>query len=645
MGETKRLLDKAAAGQGYGSNLDTAIANELHNKWIDKAVASSHLPEAESLKIWEQTRQVIEAVRSTRGTVARMMRQMHDPEKVSRRPGDNVLPLYPIDRVDALTEAVVEGPTRYQVARHEAEAALIKAREKGLTKGVERQQQTLRNLEKRWNTAFRKLRDKLESEGMDISEISDIALDPVKAQQMLNRIEGLNQNFLDHYFHFKRNMALSALTTTGADVFSTVGFGAYAMGFERGMESLQNSARKMLGKEIDYDAATWAEFKDIMSAMGPAIRKAFKNSIMTLMTEKPVLQRYVDQSGQLTGRMGSLKTGGGFGWKWPGRLVRAFGYSRLLFTDEFAQTFIGYTEVGAMARRMALQSGIQSGTDAMKEYIEHAVGDFTHGAWDMGLDRARRATFQKEQGEIAEGVKKVAQSFRSVPYVGSGYLRFQMMFLNTPINILAESIKMSPLGIFALLLDFGFKRRSAGGTGVPDVSRRVMPQLVNGIAMLGFYYAYDPDDPIITGTQGVWSWDEKRQARRTIPAMSIKVPWSEDEKGNPLYLDYSRIEPVSLVFASMVDLIVAWKRGPDIPKKLELAAKQSALTLADVTLNKSYLKQLNDIQEIWTAHEEKKSGGCWPTTRAGKPSPPSPTSSSTASSTATSISHSGRFTA
>ena len=606
MGETRRLLDLAAAGQGYGSNLDTAIANELHNRWIDKAVSSGHLPKAEQLKIWEQTRQVVEAVRITRGVIATFFRQMHDPFKAARRRKDNVLPLHPIARVDALTESVLEGTTSYQVAKADAEAKLKKARKEGVTKGVKAQQARLVNLERRWNTAFRKLRDKLEAEGMDISNISDIARDPVRAQQMLNRIEAINQNILDHAFHFKRNMALSALTTTGVDVFSTVGFGAYAMGFERGMEALQNSARKMIGREIDYDAATWAEFKDVMSGMGPAIRKAFKNAIQSFMTEKPVLQRYVDQSGELTGRFGSMKTGGGFGWKWPGRIVRAFGYSRLLFTDEFAQTFIGYTEVGAMARRLALQSGIKSGTDEMKAYIENAISEFSHPAWQMGLDRARRATFQLPQGEIVEGIKKVAHAGREIPVIGPGYLRFQAMFLDTPINIIAESVSMSPLGIFHLLLDYGFKRRSNGGNGIPNVSRRVMQQLVNGIAMLGFYYAYDPEDPIITGTQSVWGWDERKLHRRTIPPMSIKVPFSEDEKGNAKYMDYSRVEPVSMILATMIDLVAAWKRGPDTPKKLELAGKQAVLTMADVTLNKSYLKQFSDIMEIWTAHDEKR---------------------------------------
>jgi len=606
MGETNRLLDMAAAGQGYGSNLDTAIANELHNRWIDKAVASGYLSDAEQLKVWEKTRQVIEAVRITRGVVATFFRQMQDPFKAARRRKDNVLPLHPIARVDALTESVLEGTTSYQVAKADAEAKLKKARKEGVTTGVKAQQARLVNLERRWNTAFRKLRDKLESEGMDISNISDIARDPVRAQQMLNRIEAINQNILDHAFHFKRNMALSALTTTGVDVFSTVGFGSYAMGFERGMEALQNSARKMIGKEIDYDAATWEEFKDIMSGMGPGIRKAFKNAIQSVMTEKPVLQRYVDQSGDLTGRFGSMKTGGGFGWKWPGRFVRAFGYSRLLFTDEFAQTFIGYTEVGAMARRMALKSGFKSGTDEMKAYIENAISEFSHPAWQMALDRARRATFQLPQGEIVEGMKKVAHAGREIPVIGPGYLRFQAMFLDTPINIIAESVSMSPLGIFHLLLDYGFKRRSNGGNGIPNVSRRVMQQLVNGIAMLGFYYAYDPEDPIITGTQSVWGWDERKLHRRVIPPMSFKVPFSEDEKGNAKYADYSRVEPVAMIFASMIDLVTAWKRGPDIPKKLELASKQAVLTMADVTLNKSYLKQFSDIMEIWTAHDEKR---------------------------------------
>jgi hypothetical protein len=592
--ETTRLLEVAAMEEGPLGPLDVAIHNELHNRWIDRALGT------DDLKVWDMMRQVVEAVRTTRGVVAVSFTAMHDPTRARRLPGNHVLPVDPIQRVDAIAEAMIEGTPEYRLAMQKARTQLQKARKTGVTPKVDKAKARIRNLERKWNTAFRKLRDKLEAEGFDVSDIRGIARDPIRAQKMLNLVDHLKSTFLDKMFHFKRNMALSALTTTGIDVLSTGTFAAYQALAERFLQALQNSARKTVGLKIDPDAATWAEFKDIMTSLGPAIRHAFENMTLAMMTEKPVLQRYIDAQ-NMTGKFDNLHTvlPGLFG-----RGVRMLGYTRLLMADEFYQTLISYTEIGAMARRLALEDGIKTGTIEMATYIQDAMKDFTHPAWQMALDQARRATFQLEGGPVTQRVKKIATSIRDIPVIGPTWLRFQMMFTGTPVNILAESIHMSPFGVITLGIDFAHKMRT--GEPMPHVTRRVLQQMVNGAAMLFLLYSNDDDDPWVTGSADQMGWDAKNERRRTIPGTSVRLPWSEDEAGDPKYLDYGRWEPFSTVLSLLVDLTNAWRRGETPGEKVLRVIETPLPSLFETSINKSYFKQLGDLYKIANTHDKRR---------------------------------------
>ena len=182
--------------------------------------------------------------------------------------------------------------------------------------------------------------------------------------------------------------------------------------------------------------------------------------------------------------------------------------------------------------------------------------------------------------------------------VSDQWLRFEMPFMGTPINIIAESLSYSPVGIFGLAADW--VARSKTEEGVPYATERMVVQLLNWAAIMFMVYNNDDDHPIITGSIDHLGMNANRTARRTIPARSVRVPFSTDENGDALYLPYDRIEPEGLGISLITDISNAVRRG-ETPTEKWLGGIQSVLpSIADTIANKAYLKTLGELQKMAT---------------------------------------------
>jgi hypothetical protein len=383
------------------------------------------------------------------------------------------------------------------------------------------------------------------------------------------------------------------------------------MGIERLVEATANAIKKVTpGLKVNYDEATFAEFKDIVMGIKPGLRRSMENVTMAMLSEKPQLQRLID-SDRVTGKFDNLQTA--IQTPYLGRAVRALGYTRLLMADEFFQTLIVHMEVGAQARRMALATenpntpgkNYKSGTQDIADYISNAQKDYRHGAWARALTVARRATFQQPGHEkgAKEKFKKGLKYLTEIPVVGRWGIRFVFPFIGTPVNILAAGLEMSPLGIFALAHDH--VRRIRNGESIDRSTVKHTTQMLGAAAVLWMIYNNDDDEPQFTGSNDHLGWNAQRTAKRTIPPRSMKIPFAKDDEGNALYWDMSRWEPFIQPISLTVDIANAWKRGESAWESFTNIPKTMLVNLFDTIATKSYFDTIADVQKIMGSETEE----------------------------------------
>ena len=596
-GETKRLLDQGLIAENEGavfmSPEEIVTHNLLHNHWYRRAIESGDI---EDMKMF---RRVVEAVRAVRSAWGAAGRQMHDPTG-GRMPGNYIAPANPLIRGAVLHEAMIEGSDAWRRKMGKARKKLKQAGERDDKNLERRARRRIQKLETNWEKRYGQLIRFLKRQGVDVDNLDVLARDAILSQKVLNKIAAHGATFTDARFEYYRNALLSALTTTGADVIGTSSFSIWKVGLSRGIEAFANSVRSAVpGLEMNTDEATWAEFKDIALGMKHGVGRAFSNMWTAMITEKPQLQRFLDADNQ-TGKFDNLKVA--IKNRVIGRAVRGMGYTRLLMADEFFQTLGVYMEVGAQARRMALAAGLESGSKEMSDYITAAQKDQRHGAWQKALEIARRVTFQSKGGPAREGMKAAGKAIsREMGAISDHFTRFQMPFLGTPVNIIAESLQFSPVGIFGLAADW--VARSKTEDGVPYATERLAVQVLNWAALMFVLYSNDDDEPWITGSNDHIGMNAQRTARRTIPARSVRIPWGVDEEGNALYAPYDRIEPWSLGMAMTTDIANAVRRGDTMLDKWLGGLSAPIPSTADTIANKAYLQTLGELQKMATRPE------------------------------------------
>ncbi len=547
--EEARLLERHANLEEMGG-AEEKIAQQLVDRAMQQAFEPDTLNEADIAR----AKALHEAHRATRSDLARRLGSARDPVET------------PKDRAKRIiSDALLSGSEGHRGAVDAANDRLKEARNEGNTKEIEAATSELEKLRKQWEDAFVTLKDRLEKSGYDLSQIDTIAEDPVRAQKLMNDIETLTEGKLGNMaYEYWRNSILSAVTTTGADIAGSGGFGAYVLFAERAAESLINK----VGKQSD--AATLSEFKDIVSGIGPGLRNGLKNALNAWRTEQPQLQHQLGE--EVTGKFGSLR-------KYipgkVGRAVRMLGYTRLMLVDEFTQTLVANMEVGAQARRLAIGRGIKSGTKEMNAAIQDMVEDTESEAWQKALEVARRVTFQQRGAPTTRKLKEAARAKQKVP---GG--RWILPFTETPLNIIETGLATSPLGIFNLASKWQQARKTGNYKGI---TKRSAQQLLAWSGLMLLMLLNDDDDPWITGAKGEKQYDSVRS--RVAPPQSIKL-------GDQWY-SYSRIEPFATGLSLTIDIMNALKSGS--PRRMVSDPLESSYRILS---NKSYLKGLGDIAKI-----------------------------------------------
>lgn len=356
-----------------------------------------------------------------------------------------------------------------------------------------------------------------------------------------------------------------------ANILSTGYNIAQSYGPQKLLEASLNQLRVAFGAGRDMNAATFSELRDGWRAMAEAAPAAARNAIVSFATEMPA-----------TGSGTQFETaqtaiGGKFG-----RAVRAQGYRMLLAEDEFFKTFVYNARIAELARRAADKQGL---TGAAADLF--AAQQRMNPPLEMrmkALEHAKELAFQAEPGEFAR------KAFALWNQPGAGWaLKFIVPFKQTPLNVLKQGLRQSPLGALRMAAKAATgKYKGPDSTLLKDAAEQIM----GGLVLWAVYGMMQPDDkgmPRITGSATRRNADPGRAGfeQENLPPQSIRI-------GDRWY-SFAKLEPMGTALTLAVDAWEAVREGKQGDNPFAKAGK----SLMSLIRDKSMLQGLGDVLRAW----------------------------------------------
>lgn len=446
-----------------------------------------------------------------------------------------------------------------------------------------------------------KAKKRLQGNGFDPEAItSEDMHDPVASGRIARVVSTSKSSLADWFNEFRISMMTSALTTHAANISGNTANQFMEQVVQRLAESVVNTVVR------DKNSAQWKENVIFARNILPAFLQAGRNMTKAWRTEQPVFEADIKGRGVDGPQQGS---------KWldiqhrgpaiPGRLgrvIRAPSLTTLLAMDEFSKTFVGITEAHALAHRAAKAEGLRG--EALERRARDILMDTKHPIWEKAILRARKVTFQDENGKVLDGVLRFREWLNEISGgFPTGYIL--LPFVKTPFKIFATGIRRSPLQLARTM------GRAAGlpfdkGAWAGDKSAMVQ-DLADSIIALGLTYAvlalvWDEDEdglPVITGSSSP-KRSERAAQYRTAPPQSIRI--------GGRYYSYSRIEPLAVTLATTVDMANAYTdallAGHDAAAAE--AGQRLFTSLIDQTKDKTFLRTIGDINDALSNRDEKR---------------------------------------
>ena len=399
-----------------------------------------------------------------------------------------------------------------------------------------------------------KLRKDITDLGWNLSDLNEIAKDPIRASQLLDVISQHTASRMDKIFEYWRNSILSALTTQIANVSGTVFFAAYELGLKRNMQA---AANKLFSSDQNPHLPTFAENWAVLGQMVKTMQTtAVVNMAKSWKTEQMVLETQLNAAGlgvstEVEGRFGSagkqfIKD------KHGGKIVR-LPQRGLLAADEYMKTTL--TEMHAMgyafrAARKRVAEGDMT-QDQSAQFIEYLMqsDQKAERIWMPAYQQALRQAWQSDLPSVGN----LAITFRN-EYPAA---RFILPFIVTPVNILMQGVAMSPFSVISSLKHWSdLKKEGIGAEQRMESVEKMYDGFTNtvlsGMWMAVLLAMIDEDEPMITGTEidvmrGRQRYPSGREGE--LPTMSIRLPFSDK------WFSYARIEPFATATALTIDLM------------------------------------------------------------------------------------------
>lgn len=293
--------------------------------------------------------------------------------------------------------------------------------------------------------------------------------------------------------------------------------------------------------------------------------------------------------------------------KW-GRFVRGLGYRPLSAMDEYAKAMDIQTNL-AMQYFHASRSGLdmktgqptKAHTPSGKEILDYTLWALEN----MDDSRVHDAVLRAEENTWQNPNPYAAPFATARAAIPHGLGHFLIPFANTPMNILTQSLRMTPLGI----LNMGKKtiRNAFARKNDPSVARYLDPKntefardaaeqvIAAGVmwTLARLLWRDDDDDrewiPVITGARPAYRMEPGKggfMQKEAMPPMHFRM-------GNKM-IDYSRIEPLATILPAIITALETAKtvkRGEDKARSLA----EAFATLGVAMTDKTFLGGLSDI--------------------------------------------------
>lgn len=461
--------------------------------------------------------------------------------------------------------------------------------------------------------------------------------DWVHVQILARMISAIDADFLDKGSEFYYASILSGLQTMMVNA-TAIGFGAWEATIGRAVELAVNSIAR------DPASAQFGEVKYILKAAGPWLSRAASNFAASWASETPffeedILGRAPEIGKAMEGR--SLYKTGSIGGK-VGKFIRT-PMRILLATDDFVKTAIACTEVGAMAYRLGVASGLKPGTKEFDSFMKKQVNIPGSLAWTKAATKAAERTFTQslptqhdpitEQRVPIRGIGDVvgAGAAKLTEFVSmdtdnmaakAGLLALRLLFFpfqRVPFNIVRQGARRMLNPISAVDIAYLFASNSitrnedgkvtwkwnAGGQNA-EVVERLAQQAQGGLLLLlllatGIGEGDDDDlekKILITGSRpfrGMNKGDREAAYDAGLGPyrISMKLP-----NGNRIGFNYGRIEPAATVLGSTIDTMREMGFAKDGKQSYGEAASKVAMALTSQLTEKTFLRGFSDAQQI-----------------------------------------------
>lgn len=470
--------------------------------------------------------------------------------------------------VDAITAPQAEGARKMREQREKAKRGATLTERERARKELEKVQRTEA-------AKARKIADALQKAGLHPEQLPESELADLEVQAEIMRVASSSvSSATSKLKEWRYASMLSALLTHKANVVGNAIYNSIGH-VERVAEAAVNLAVRA------PDAAQAGELVPYFTSFFQSFGKAGSNFMRSWRTERDAWEMHLQETGRAQAEGVRLDLWGGPAIPGKlGRVVRA-PLRALKAEDAFFKTLVGLPEAQAQAYRVAHSEGKRGRELTLR--MQEILADPAHSIWAKVQEEVLRRTFQKPgdpQGDMADKILWLLLRARTAVPGGD----FVLPFVTTPFRIFEEAFGLAfAPGILAGKAVVWPKTYGKNKAQLARDTARALLSSAVGLALLSMLNGEDDEGrPLVTGTRPS-SRGEADLAYRTVPPYHIKVLGE--------YRDYSRLEPLATILASLVDTAKAAKDDPvrAMPAFFRSVYEQMG--------DKTFLQTIGDVQD------------------------------------------------
>lgn len=284
-------------------------------------------------------------------------------------------------------------------------------------------------------------------------------------------------------------------------------------------------------------------FRHAIAGIWPAVTSAARHAMQSYITETSTFDAQLGREPFLADKLegkGRYAIPG-----MTGRIVRGIGWGPLRATDQFWKALIGTLEVGREAYNIARAEGLEG--KALSTRIAELTTTLDSDAWVKAMATADKATFTEEGSEGRAKFKRNVKALRESTLGIGGFI---LPFVDTPVNIAAQVIERSPIGL--LYIAQKIRDNRAANRGLFDgMSERLANQAVGWAMILGIGSLFNDDDD---------QWLALTSGSHAKHPYSLKL--------GDAYLSYQGIEPLASFFGMVTDAKNVFSSDGDVASKM-----------------------------------------------------------------------------